>query len=363
MDRKILPWTTRFALLIILILSGCGSPTANPTLEPIYPTTTATSTEQPTPSISAPVPLVYDDDGSRDGTVALLYLLLIPDFSVKSVTISFGEAHPATYIQFIGRMLDQLGYATIPLGEGQDAPITPLGVPFPDWLRSLSDVFWHYPLENSSKVYPVQPAPALMVSAIEQSDQPVIIFQSGTFTTLAQALRLNPSIKEKIKAVYFMGGAINVPGNITNLIPDSTNHVAEWNLLADPQAAAEVFQSGLTLYMVPLDTTNKVKSTQAELLPWKQGGPVAAMASNLYDIMYNEYGFSEAEIFDLAAAVLTARPDLCDFQPLHLEVVTTQGDTLGQTAVVSGGDPNVYACLDPQVEQIKQELDRVFSGE
>jgi inosine-uridine nucleoside N-ribohydrolase len=292
---------------------------------------------------------------------ALLYLLSRPEFSIEAVNTSYGEAHPALYVQHAGRVLDKLGITGIPLGAGQDKPLAGGSTPFPDWLRQLSDRFWDYPVPNAAKTYPFQNAPELMVSVINQAPEPVILFIRGPFTNLAQALSLDPGIREKIAAVCFMGGAVKVPGNITNLIPDSNNRVAEWNMLADPQAAKEVFESGLELYMVPLDATNKVIMRQEDIQPWRKGDEKADMVADLYDIMFNNYGFKSAEIFDLTAAVLMAQPDLCDFEPVHLDVVTESGDTLGQTAVVPNVEPNVHACLDPDAEGVRQNLEETFS--
>jgi hypothetical protein len=50
--------------------------------------TTVTPRALPTPSEQGPVPIIIDDDGSPDGTVALLYFLHNPLFEVKAVTIS-----------------------------------------------------------------------------------------------------------------------------------------------------------------------------------------------------------------------------------------------------------------------------------
>jgi inosine-uridine nucleoside N-ribohydrolase len=305
--------------------------------------------------------VIYDDDGSRDGTVALLYLLSEPEVSIKAVNISYGEAHPDIYIQHIGRMLDAVGNANLPLGAGQDAP-TGNGTPFPDWLRQLSDNFWNYPLPNSEKTYQVQSAPELMVSTINQSSEPFTIFMSGTFTSLAQALELDPGIKNKIDSVYSMGGAVDVPGNITNLIPNSSNAVAEWNIISDPQAAQKVFNSGLDLYLIPLDSTNQVIFHQEDIQPWHNGELKAKFSAELYDIMFNEYGWEEAEIFDLGAAVIMVEPETCDFQHLHLDVVTEEGDNLGQTVVNPDDEPNIHVCLDPDSELIMKVLDEAFSS-
>jgi inosine-uridine nucleoside N-ribohydrolase len=200
-----------------------------------------------------------------------------------------------------------------------------------------------------------------MVSIINHAPEPVTIFVSGPFTNLAQALQLDPAIKDNISAVYFMGGAVYVPGNITGLDRESNNRVADWNMIADPQAAKEVFESGLDLYMVPLDATNKVLFNQKDILPWRQGDDKANMVVDLTDIMFNTWGLKTAEIFDLTAAVLLNQSELCNFQPLHLDIITDNGPKLGQTTVVPNTEPNIYVCLEPNVDQVKQNLYETFS--
>ena len=367
---------TVLAQVLLAVLAGCGvqETPAEPTSTEIPAPTTSTSGPAPTTSPAGePTPgvdpdpsvreihLIYDDDGSRDGTVALLYLLSEPTVDMMAVSISYGEAHPDTYVQHIGRLLDAVGHADIPLGAGQDGPVGN-GLPFPDWLRQLSDDFWNYQLPNAGKTYPVRSAPELMVDTINQASDPVTIFMSGTFTSLAQALRIDPGIEEKIDAVYIMGGAVFVPGNITNLIPDSTNEVSEWNLISDPVAAAEVFATGLEMYLVPLDSTNRVVFHREDIQPWHAGDEKARFSAELYDIMFDEYGWTEAEIFDLGAAVIMIEPDACEFVPLHLDVITDDGDTLGQTVANPDAEPNINVCLDPDADLIMQVLNDVFSG-
>ena len=354
---------------LILFVAGCAAPAATPpvadTCTPDQATSTLLTASPPTGTLeptSSPgkMLLLYDDDGSRDGMAALLYLLSHSELSIRAITISYGEAHPRLYIQHMGCALDTFGIRDIPLGAGQDRPLAG-GTPFPDWLRQLSDNFWDYPLPNADKDYPFQDAPELMVSIINQAPEPVTLFLSGPFTNLAQALQLDPAIKKNISAVYFMGGAVYVPGNITGLMPDSNNKVADWNMIADPQAAKEVFESGLELYMVPLDATNKVLLSQEDILPWRQGDEKANMVVDLYDIMFNTWGLKTAEIFDLTAAVIMVQSETCPFQPLHLDVITDNGPTLGQTLVVPNTEPNIHVCLEPDVDRVKRNLDETFS--
>ncbi len=55
--------------------------------------------------------------------MALSYPLAHPQVSIKAISISHEETHPAVCIQHIGRELDELGIHNIPLGAGQDGPL------------------------------------------------------------------------------------------------------------------------------------------------------------------------------------------------------------------------------------------------
>ena len=111
-------------LAIILVIAGCSVG------QPATPPVTPGASRDP----GTALPVIFDDDGSQDGTAALAYLLSHPDVSIKAITISYGEAHPDVYVQHIGRKLDELGIEGIPLGAGQDAPLAGTNA-FPDWLR------------------------------------------------------------------------------------------------------------------------------------------------------------------------------------------------------------------------------------
>jgi pyrimidine-specific ribonucleoside hydrolase len=340
-----------YVLVLTLLTAGCQP--EQPSNDNITP--------GPTRDPAAVLPVIFDDDGSQDGTAALAYLLSHPNVSLKAITISYGEAHPDVYVQHIARKLDELGIDGIPLGAGQDAPLAGSNA-FPDWLRESSNDFGGLPTPNADQMYPVQDAAGLIVSTVNQSPEPVTIFLSGAQTSMAQALRLDPGIADNIAAVYIMGGAVYAEGNITGLIPDSDNRVAEWNIHADPQAASEVFASGLPLYLVPLDATNQVTLDPADIEPWRAGGPTADFAVDIYEKVLENWGGSNAAIWDLMTAAVMLDPSLCGFASLHLDVITADGATSGQTVVDESGTPNVDVCLSPDVGRIKQNLTNVFSA-
>lgn len=313
-----------------------------------------------TPDVTMPQKaVIFDDDGSPDGTSALLYLLSEPRANVMVVSVSYGEAHPQVYIQHLGLMLERNGYGNIALGEGQDAPLTGNNS-FPDHVRIASNEFWGFPGADTNQKYPVEESAELIVKTIMESNEPITLLVSGALTNLALALRLEPDIRDAIAGIFIMGGAVHVPGNLNDLLPDTKNIVAEWNIYADPQAASEVFASGVKLYLVPLDATSQVNLTRQDTSMWRKGGKISDFAADIYDSLMADWNEEEIEMWDLMTAEIMMNPEHCKFTPLKLEVITIAGDTEGQTKVVEG-IPNVNVCLEPNAEAIKEMLAEVFS--
>jgi inosine-uridine nucleoside N-ribohydrolase len=307
------------------------------------------------------LPVIYEDDGSPDGTSALFYLLSDPAASVKAVLISHGEAYPAPYIQDIARVLDNLGLSGFPLGQGSETSLGP-AENFPDGVRQAADNFWGQPVPNQNKTYPVTDAASLIVSTLNQSSEPMAVFVSGPLTDLARALRQDPGIRGHISAVYIMGGAVHVPGNMSDFYPNPDNKSAEWNIYVDAVAASEVFESGLTLNLVPLDATNQVMVTMVDTEQWSKGGKLTEIPVSLYDMLLNGSSTAKMGLWDVMTAEIMLHPDLCKMTPLHLKVVTQAGNTYGKTAVLADSSPNVQVCLDPAVDRIKQTLAAVFAA-
>jgi pyrimidine-specific ribonucleoside hydrolase len=309
---------------------------------------------------TAKLQVIFDDDGSPDGTTALLYLMSDTAAEVKAVVISHGEAHPSVYIQHMGRMLENIGFNDIPLGYGKDSALVP-GEDFPEWIREASDGFWGLPVPYSTKTYATQEAAKLLVPLLNEAPEPMAIFVSGPGTDLAMAMQLDPHIRENIKAVYMMGGAIYVPGNLTDFSANPSNVTAEWNIYIDPLATSQLFASGLPIILVPLDATNQVSATMADTSQWRAGGKTADLAADMYDMLLGGSGTNHMGLWDVMTAEIMVHPELCDLVPLHLEIVTKPGDTYGQMRVMANERPNTQVCLKPDIHAINLTLIQVFS--
>lgn len=318
------------------------------------PSAQAVITPLPIPTLSGqdPIPIIVDDDGSPDGVIALLYFLSNPQFDIRAVTISCGEAHPDVFAGQIMQMLAGLGRADIPVGAGREDPLEGTNA-FPDSWRQASDKFWDVPLPQAAVTSAPVPAAELIVDIVSHSQQLVLIFISGTYTNLAEAIQLDSGIADNIKDIYSMGGSVYAPGNIHSDWPEFDNTVAEWNIWVDPVAADEVFSAELPLHLVPLDATKQVLWTQSDLPAWQAStSPKGVIASNLLEWMLNSWSPEGVYVWDLVAALQATNPAMCPEVSLSIDIITTPGPDQGRTIPMQKAS-NVRVCLDPDTGQMK----------
>jgi pyrimidine-specific ribonucleoside hydrolase len=314
----------------------------------------------PTPTGQTKIPIIVDDDGSPDGVIALLYFLRNPLYDVRAVTISNGEAHPDLFAPQIIKFLTELGRESIPVWAGRGMPLEGNNA-FPDPWRQASDGFWEIALSQTPSSTKPHQAAELIVETLSNSASPMMVFVSGTHTNLADALRLDQSIREHIGGVYVMGGSIYISGNIESDWPSIHNRVAEWNMWVDPVAADEVFASGLPLHLIPLDATNQVTWTEADALSWANSAtPEGTFAADILRWMLRSWSTDNAYIWDLAAAAVMTDQRLCPEVPLALDVVVEVGSEQGRT-MVGDGAANTLVCLEPDTAQVKQNVADILS--
>jgi inosine-uridine nucleoside N-ribohydrolase len=308
----------------------------------------------------APIPLIFDDDGSPDGVIALLFFLRNSQYSVEAVTISPGEAHPELFAHQMTRLLASVGRSDIPVGVGRESPLEGDNS-FPEPWRQASDAFWDISLPEENPPSNTLSAAELIVDTLHGSTQPMAIFVSGSHTNLAEALRLDPSIREHIREIYMMGGSIYGQGNIESDWPAIRNRAAEWNIWVDPTAASEVFASGLPLHIMPLDGTNQVTWTQSDGQSWASSGtPEGLLANDLLSWMLTSWSTDRAFIWDLAAAVAMTDQRLCPEIPLALDINVEPGPEQGRT-IAKDAPPNAQVCVEPDADQIRARAASIFA--
>jgi inosine-uridine nucleoside N-ribohydrolase len=161
----------------------------------------------------------------------------------------------------------------------------------------------------------------------EQDD--VWIVAVGPLTNIALALRLAPDIAGRIAGISLMGG-----GTFGNRSP-----VAEFNIWADPEAAAVVFDYGGPLVMAGLDLTHQLIAT-TERIAAVRGVPgrLAAILADLLGFFSSTYisrhdSMTGAAVHDPCAVLALTHPDLFERTARHVAVETTGALTRGMTVI------------------------------
>jgi inosine-uridine nucleoside N-ribohydrolase len=173
----------------------------------------------------------------------------------------------------------------------------------------------------------------LLIDLARSHPGELVVAVTGAHTDLALALRLEPRLSSWLRAVTVMGGTAG-PGN--------ARPMACTNILADPEAAAIVAGSGLSLFWIGYELTRTVLLGEAELARLEAGGRVAralAPALRHYRDRYRRiYGLDGAPVHDALALPPFARPELVPpgtvrHEPATLEVVCDHGPARGMTIV------------------------------
>ena len=188
-----------------------------------------------------PTPIIIDCDPGHDDAIAILLALASPEVELLGITTVHGnQTLDKTTLNAL-KVLGLAGRADVPVARGADRPL----------VRELSvadHVHGESGLDGPSLPEPTaRPVDDDAVSFLaERLGAGVVLVPTGSLTNIARLLTEHPGVRPE--RIVLMGGAIGL-GNITP--------AAEFNIWADPEAAAIVFESGIDITMVGLDVTHE----------------------------------------------------------------------------------------------------------
>ncbi|MCH3918123.1 MAG: nucleoside hydrolase [Spirochaetia bacterium] len=276
------------------------------------------------------IPVVIDVDlgfGSRnadiDDALVLLLALNNPFFDVKAITTVGGNVSPEEVALNLDVLLKRIGFASIPHSNCCGRPLDPLLWVKERWHGSLSQDC----LKDKEKTYSVD----LLRHTIHNSNEKITILASGPLTNLALALATEPSLSTKIKQICLMGGTKTAPG--------LDSFPVEFNIKADPYAAAFVFSLLIPTYVFSLDVTKERKIIPEDLDVLNEAVP-DGLVCNLREafIRYmsyrsHKYGFDKpfSFIHDAYPVVYLLHPEFFSMTPCHIAVDTDCGLTNAMT--------------------------------
>ncbi len=281
-----------------------------------------------------PTPVIIDTDMAQDDWFAILYMLQNPDFDVLAILVDGdGEAHCDPGVQNALGLALLAGHFDIPVVCGRETPLQGDHV-FPEGWRENVDNLTGIGLVLPGGINPGEGSNAvdLLTTLLSDPSTKITILTLGPLTNLAEAFESSPAIIGNIEQIYVMGGAVNVPGNVSDS-GSNENMVAEYNIYIDPYAANVVFASGAPVTLVPLDATNYVPVTRDLYLQLQasQLTPEARFIFAVIDGRQELYLSGGYYLWDTLTAGILTQNDLATFEQLPICVVEEEGSQSGRT--------------------------------
>jgi purine nucleosidase len=184
-----------------------------------------------------------------DDGFALAFALGHQELSVELVTTVHGNTDVDTATRLSSELLRRLGRADVPVVRGSAHPLLGTGAA----------------AARASVVERRRRAASEIVERVLAEPGALTVVAIGPLTNLALALLLEPGVAAAVREIVIMGGSYLEHTNIAAM-------PGEFNIWADPDAAAVVFGSGAALRCVGLDVTRRVRLTRAHAAAMAAGG-------------------------------------------------------------------------------------------
>ncbi len=268
--------------------------------------------------------------------MAILYLLNRPDVAVMAITVvGTGEAHCGPGVRNALKMVALAGHQPVPVACGSETPLQGRHS-FPQAWRDIVDSLSGISLPDGSNPDGGSTAAHLLAQTVRASPGAIDIIALGPLTNLAEAFQAAPGLAADVDRIYVMGGAVNVPGNVSADVAGNTT--AEWNIYVDPRAANIVFGSGASVVMVGLDATNQAPLSM-DFYRRLEAAHTTPSSAFVFDVLSRIQDFIQAGSYyfwdPLTAGVMTDE-SLASFQQFPICVVEDEGPESGRTRISDG---------------------------
>src|ERR1700761_3062247 len=263
-------------------------------------------------------------------------LLRSPELKILGITTTYGDTEMRA--RLVDRYLAAVGRSDIPVAAGPPSKFTNGGL-----------TQEAYALQAPAKKH--ADGAAFLLDQAKKHPSEITLIAIGPFYTVQAAIERDPAGFRKFKRVVIMGGSIarGYDGKNGERRPPD----AEWNIFANPAGARALFNAGVPLFVMPLDSTQIHLQEADRDKIFAHGSPLTDQLTLLYH-QWGKTANATPTLYDPVAVTYPSRRDWCPAKPIRVEV-----DDKGFTRQVSG-TPNAQVCLQSNEQGFLQLLiDRV----
>lgn len=317
---------TTLSLAVLAMWAGVGRSLRAQTS---HPARKSESAEQ-----SAREKVIIDSDigDDVDDAFALALAVSSPKLQVLGVTTAWGDTELRA--RLARRFLIQIGHGGIPVAVGVKTHDT----------MTFTQARWADAWPAPAGGFPN--AIDFMRDAIRKNPGEITLIAIAPYSNVAALLQQDPTEFHELKGIVLMGGSIHRGYGDLGYLP-SHGPDAEYNVAQDIPAAQALFDAGVPIAMMPLDSTQLKLDEVLRATLFSQDTPI----TDALDSLYAEWSYSTDNptptMFDAMAVAATIEPGLCPTRPMRIVV-----DSKGYTRVAAG-PPNVDVCL-------RSDSDRFF---
>ena len=275
--------------------------------------------------------VLLDCDPGIDDALAIVFGCGHPGLDLVGLTTVSGNVNLDTVTANALSVLELAGRPDVPVVPGSARPL----------LRPTLDareVHGEGGL-GAARLPAAQSAPAsghavdYLIDTISAEPGEITLIATGPLTNIALAVRREPRLAGWVRDFVIMGGSAG-RGNVTP--------AAEFNIAADPEAAAIVFETGWQVTMVGLDVTLQARAGAD--VQERMRGLGRLGADLLLPGLLGYYGEQPqasdgVPVHDVCALALVAEPGLFGCDPARVDVETAGRWTTGMTVTDFAADP------------------------
>lgn len=179
------------------------------------------------------IPLLIDTDPGVDDALALLMAFADPRHEVVGLTIAAGNVGLRHTVRNALKLCEVAGREDVPVFAGCADPLLHPSVDAGH--VHGQDGFGDVDLPPAARGAEAEHAALAILRLSHQYAGRLLLVALGPLTNIALALKLDPTLPQRVGRFLVMGGAITCHGNITP--------AAEFNIAFDPEAAHIVFKA------------------------------------------------------------------------------------------------------------------------
>ena len=272
---------------------------------------------------------LIDTDTASDDAVALIMALNHPDIKVEAISVIAGNIPLEQAVQNALYTVEIVG-ANVPVYAGLDKPlIRPLETAtYVHGKDGLGDIGLPLHGRTPASMHAVN----AIIKTVNQFPGTIELITIGPLSNIAVAFMMDPTLPQKIKHCYVMGGTGQGPGNVTP--------VSEFNIWVDPEAAKLVFESGMPITMIGWDIAlNHAVFDMEDLARYKAMDTKLAHFSmdiqkQSIEFSIEEMGYKSFNLPDpIAMAVAIDDSVVLQRKEGHIDILLSNDQSRGQTVV------------------------------